>query len=265
MELYIADAFADRVFAGNPAAVCLLETRLTDKEMQDIAMEMNLSETAFLHPAKQGFDLRWFTPKTEVSLCGHATLASAHVLWETEKVPRTDAIRFFTQSGVLTAFRHEEWIALDFPERKAAPFQDEGFLDAMGVNPVWMGRFASPKGSLYLIELENEETVRGLCPDFNRLLATGISGLIVTARAEGSAYDFVSRFFAPAMGINEDPVTGSAHCCLAPFWTERLGKPDLTGLQVSNRSGVVRCRWDNGRVHLMGKAKTFLRGRICIQ
>lgn len=248
------DAFTDTIFAGNPAAVCLLPEPRGEAWMLRLAREMNLSETAFLERRPDGeFDLRWFTPTVEVDLCGHATLASAHVLWEQGECAPGAEIRFHTRSGVLTASRRDGWIELDFPavpEKAAAP--PPGLVEALGVEPLYLGRNRFD----YLAELDSEAAVRALRPDVHRLRAVDARGVIVTARSAEPGFDFVSRFFAPAAGIDEDPVTGSAHCCLGPYWQARLRKAALTARQVSPRGGVVRVEVEGSRVKLLGKAVT---------
>jgi PhzF family phenazine biosynthesis protein len=259
LDLFQVDAFADRPFAGNPAAVCLLDGPRDARWMQDVAREMNLSETAFVHPTGDGFSLRWFTPAVEVELCGHATLASAHVLWETGTLAPDDTARFHTLSGVLSADRRGEWIELDFPARPVEEVQaPEGLAEALGVEPVFVGRSRYD----YLVEVAAEETVRRVDPDHRRLGTLQVRGVILTARASSPPYDFVSRFFAPGSGVDEDPVTGSAHCTLAPFWRERLGKDEMLAYQASARGGVVRVRVGSDRVKLGGQAVTILRGRL---
>ena len=253
------DAFTNRPFAGNPAAVCVLAAPRDEHWMQDVAREMNLSETAFLHPADDGYALRWFTPAVEVALCGHATLASAHVLWEDGHLPAGRQARFHTKSGVLTADRNGEWIELDFPATPAAPAPvPAGLAAALGVSPRWVGRNKFD----YLVELDSEEAVRGLRPDFGALERVEARGVIVTSRGDAQEFDFVSRFFAPRTGILEDPVTGSAHCALTPFWSERLHKTEMTAYQASPRGGVVRVRATGPRVVLAGQAVTVLRGEL---
>ena len=267
--LYQVDAFCAEPFAGNPAAVCLLEGDEDAGWMQAVAAEMNLSETAFLRPAGTGrYELRWFTPTVEVELCGHATLASAHVLWTEGLAGEGQALRFDTASGMLTARPGGDGtIWLDFPATPAAAVDPpSGLLEALGGGParfVGLGRFD------YLVELADEAAVRGLAPDVRRLGGLGTRGVIVTAAADtGGAgpgpggYDFVSRYFAPAAGIDEDPVTGSAHCTLGPFWAERLGRDELTGFQASRRGGLVRVRPEADRVQLGGRAVTVLRGQL---
>ena len=253
------DAFASRPFSGNPAAVCVLPAPRDAEWMQLVAREMNLAETAFLVPRPDGYDLRWFTPGTEVDLCGHATLASAHVLWEDRRVPPTDTLRFHTRSGLLTATQRDGLIWLDFPATPAVPSDPPAQLaDVLGATPRWVGR--SPFD--WLVELESDAAVRGLDPELSRLGRLEARGVIVTARAEDGRHDFVSRFFAPAAGIPEDPVTGSAHCALAPFWAERLGRTELSGYQASARGGTVRTRLAGDRVLLGGSAVTVMRGEM---
>ncbi len=258
------DAFTAEAFKGNPAAVCLLDRSRPDEWMQRVAAEMNLSETAFVVPRsirKDGFDLRWFTPEVEVPLCGHATLASAHALWETGKLAAGEEARFYTQSGWLIARRVGKQIELDFP---ALPVHEAALPDevreALGVNPRYVGRDSNERN--YLLELESEEAVRGLRPNFESLRRTVAAGIIVTARASAEPYDFVSRFFAPYAGVDEDPVTGSAHCSLAPYWAERLGKSEMAGYQASARGGTVGVRLSGDRVLLSGEAVTVLRGSL---
>jgi PhzF family phenazine biosynthesis protein len=253
------DAFTDTPFAGNPAAVCMLDAPHDERWMQDVAREMNLSETAFLYAENGGYRLRWFTPAVEVALCGHATLASAHVLWQDRYLPFAQEARFHTQSGLLTARRHGSWIELDFPATRVEPaLAPPGFVEALGVKPLSVHRSRFD----YLVEVENEATVRALAPDVTALARVDVRGAIVTSRATSAPYDFVSRFFAPRVGVNEDPVTGSAHCALAPFWTERLGKAELVAYQASARGGVVRVRLEGDRVILGGQAVTVLRGEL---
>jgi predicted PhzF superfamily epimerase YddE/YHI9 len=265
------DAFTDAAFAGNPAAVCLLPEARDDGWMQRVASEMNLSETAFLRsrdpdaphtpdtPHDTGFDLRWFTPAVEVDLCGHATLASAHVLWESGRLSPAETARFHTRSGLLTAVRRGEWIEMDFPatpEEPATP--PPGLIEGLGAPARYVGRNRFD----YLVELDGEGAVRRLRPDLGRLAKVPARGIIATGPSAAPGYDFVSRFFAPAVGIDEDPVTGSAHCCLAPFWGRRLGKSELLARQISARGGVVRMRLEGDRVHLGGQAVTVFTGEL---
>jgi PhzF family phenazine biosynthesis protein len=251
------DAFTDKPFAGNPAAVCLLPEEREASWMQAVALEMNLPETAFLVRQPDGFQLRWFTPAVEVDLCGHATLASAHALWEEGHLRPGEQARFHTRSGLLTADQIGDWIELDFPakpEQQAAP--PDGLAEALGATPKYVGRNAFD----YIVELDSEQTVRTLTPNLARLGKLPVRGVIVTSRA--ADYDFVSRFFAPASGINEDPVTGSAHCCLGPFWRSRLNKTEFVAYQASPRGGIVRVRLEGDRVRLGGQAVTVLRGAL---
>ena len=261
IPLLQVDAFTDRPFGGNPAAVCLLESRAQADWMVLVAREMNLSETAFLsrRSADGGFDLRWFTPTVEVDLCGHATLASAHVLWESGRLAPSEAARFHTRSGLLTAVRRGDWIELDFPATpdEPAPAPPE-LADALGVEPSYVGRSRFD----YLVEVAGEDTVRALRPDFVRLRAIEARGVIVTSRAAESGFDFVSRYFAPAFGIDEDPVTGSTHCCLAPYWSRRLGRTELVARRISTRGGVLRVAVDGDRVRISGQAVTVMRGEL---
>ena len=255
------DSFTNELFAGNPACVCLLHAPADSSWMQDIAREMNVSETAFLVRRPSGeFDLRWFTPAVEVELCGHARLASAHVLWEEGHLPRTDPARFHTHSGLLTAEARDGWIDMDFPAEPATPAAPPaGLVAAIGAEPRHVGQNRFD----YLVELDNETTVRGLRPDIRRLgELPSARGVIVTGRGETDAFDFVSRFFAPAAGIDEDPVTGSAHCCLGPYWAGRLDKNTLTAYQASARGGVVGVRVDGDRVVLSGQAVTVFRAEL---
>lgn len=253
------DSFTEAPFAGNPAAVCLLAEPRDASWMQLVAREMNLSETAFLIRKDGCFDLRWFTPTVEVDLCGHATLASAHVLWEEGHLLPYQPARFHTRSGVLGAEKKDAWIEMDFPATPAEATPRLAALEsALGVKPTFTGRTRFD----YLVEVDGEENVRALKPDFAALRQLHVRGVIVTSRASGSEYDFVSRFFAPGSGIDEDPVTGSAHCCLAPFWKERLGRDDLTGYQASARGGFVRTRCVDERVRISGHAVTVLRAQL---
>ena len=258
------DAFADRPFAGNPAAVCVLPAARDEAWMQQVAAEMNLSETAFLVRRDDGdYDLRWFTPGAEVPLCGHATLGSAHVLWETGALEATATARFHTKSGLLTATRQGEWIEMDFPAIIPTPTEIPPTLrDALGVELITVGHGGSD--GKYLVELADEATVRAVTPDFPAIAALPTQGVIITSRANTPGYDFVSRYFAPKIGINEDPVTGSAHSYLTPFWAAKLGRDELVGYQASARGGVVRVRRVGDRVRLSGQAVTVLRGELAL-
>lgn len=259
IPLYQVDAFTDRPFAGNPAAVCLLPEARPEAWMQDVAAEMNLSETAFLVPQAEGFDLRWYTPVCEIDLCGHATLASAHALWESGTLPADAEARFHTQSGLLRARRDGDWIELDFPADPVTPADpDPEIVQSVGCTPVFYGRGRSD----VLIALAAEEDLRALAPDFTRLAKVGTRGICVTAPSSRPTFDFVSRFFAPAAGINEDPVTGSAHCTLACYWRDRLGRSQFVAFQASSRGGTVRARVDGERVKLGGQAVTVFRAAL---
>jgi PhzF family phenazine biosynthesis protein len=260
MRLFQVDAFTGDVFAGNPAAVCLLGGPAGERWMQSVAGEMNLSETAFVEPCAPGYRLRWFTPVAEVGLCGHATLASAHVLYETGLVAPAEPVRFDSLSGPLIARRDDGLIVLDFPARPAEPAPPAaGLLAALGVaSPVWTGEAQED----IMVVLAREEEVTELRPDTAALSGLGTRGVIVTAPASRPGADFVSRFFAPAVGIAEDPVTGSAHCTLAPYWARRLGRAELTGYQASARGGTVRVRAQGDRVLLAGRAVTVFSGEL---
>jgi PhzF family phenazine biosynthesis protein len=255
------DAFTDRPFAGNPAAVCLLDEERDAPWMQAVAVEMNLSETAFVRRLDDGFELRWFTPAYEVELCGHATLASAHALWNERIVSDSQPIRFHSKSGVLTCTRAGDLIELDFP---ATPVQEanppSGLIEALGGDPQFIGESRYDK----FVVVASEQTLRSLDPDFAALPQLPMRGVIVTSTSDDSRFDFMSRYFAPGAGIDEDPVTGSAHCCLGPYWSERLGKSEMTGFQASARGGIVGVRVNGDRVLLGGQAVTVLRGELTV-
>lgn len=255
------DAFTDTPFAGNPAAVCVLPAPQQDHWMQQVAQEMNLSETAFLIKQDDGFNLRWFTPAVEVPLCGHATLASAHVLWSEGYLSNYEVARFHTKSGLLIAKRQDEWIELNFPaNRSQAAIAPPQLSEALGVN--YTSVYQNSLG--YLVEVESEDVVRQMQPNFQLLKKLPVDGVIVTSKTNpDSQYNFISRFFAPRLGIDEDPVTGAAHCCLAPFWRDRLGKNAFFAYQASSRGGVVKLYYEGGdRVLLSGQAVTILRGEL---
>lgn len=257
--LFVVDAFAEQPFRGNAAAVCLLDRDADAAWMQPVAMEMNLSETAFVFPRDGGFGLRWFTPAVEVDLCGHATLASAHVLWESRRLEADQPARFFTRSGWLVATRVASGIELDFPVKAAEPaIAPPDLLPALGAEALFVGRNSFD----YLVEVPAAIDVHNLRPDFARLAKVPVRGTIVTARSDDPKFDFVSRFFAPAAGVAEDPVTGSAHCCLGPYWQAKLKKDTLIGFQASARGGVVRVRCAGPRVYLGGTAHTVVRGEL---
>ncbi len=259
--LFHVDAFTPVPFAGNPAGVCLMTEPRDEAWMQGVAREMNLSETAFLLPEGDGYRLRWFTPAVEVALCGHATLASAHVLWEHGRLDPGAAARFHTRSGVLGAARRGEWIEMDFPARPGRPAPPPASLArALGI-PV---EGAVRNGDDWLVPAASETAVRTLAPDIALLRQVEARGIIVTARSDDSRYDFVSRFFAPRVGVDEDPVTGSAHCCLAPYWAELLHRAEMTAFQASRRGGVVRVRLEGDRVMLAGQAVTVSTGALSL-
>lgn len=259
-SLVQVDAFSDRSFAGNPAAVCILPAAATAAWMQAVAAEMNLSETAFLHPAEGGYQLRWFTPAAEVDLCGHATLASAHTLWSEGHLSPNQTIQFQTRSGQLSATRQGDWIRLNFPASPVQPVEPPAALAAgLGNLPLHFTGLASKN---YLVELASAAAVRQLTPDFGQLRALPVDGVIVTSPADAAGVDFVSRYFAPAVGIDEDPVTGSAHCALGPYWQQKLGKSSFLAHQVSARGGVIKVDCQSDRVYLSGQAVTVLRGQL---
>ncbi len=257
--LCVVDAFTAEPFHGNPAAVCFLDRPVAPEWMQRVAAELNVSETAFLLPRVDGWMLRWFTPTIEVALCGHATLASAHALWESRRAEWDEVIRFHTVfSGVLTCLRRDRHIEMDFPARPAQPAPvPEGLEQALGIRPIWVGRTEYD----YLCELTDEESVRSLQPDHAALGRLPVRGVLVTAPGSGD-FDCVSRFFAPGSGVAEDPVTGSAHCSLAPFWAARFGRNELRGWQASARGGEVRMRLEGDRVYLGGQAVTVWTGEL---
>jgi len=259
IKIYEVDAFTDKPFSGNPAAVCLLKEPAEAAWMQNVAREMNLSETAFLYREAEGFNLRWFTPALEVDLCGHATLASAHILWRTGMLTPGEPARFFTRSGILTAKRSGSGIEMDFPATPDEPSETPSALaEALGTTPMYVGKSKFD----YLAEVESEEIVRDLQPDFGLLKAFAVRGFIVTSAASSSGFDFVSRFFAPGAGIDEDPVTGSAHCCLGPYWKRKMAKDTFTAYQASPRGGVVQVRMTGDRVLLGGEAVTIWQGEL---
>lgn len=261
MKIYQVDAFTEKPFSGNPAGVCVLNEKLDEKLMQKIALEMNLSETAFLVRNNDGYDLRWFTPTGEIDLCGHATLASAHILWEKGFLKEGQEARFSTKSGLLAAKMKWSWIELNFPalpEEETEP--PAGLLESLGVEATYVGKNIFD----YLVEVESEETVRIMKPDFVNLSKVPARGVIVTSRAKAKEYDFVSRFFAPEVGVWEDPVKGSAHCCLGPYWQKKLNKDEFVAYQASARGGVLKVKVFGERVLISGKAVTVLEGELLI-
>jgi len=260
IPIVTVDAFTNQLFAGNPAAVCMLPEPRPDEWLRHLAREMNLSATAFLVRRDDEFDLRWLTPTVEIDLCGHATLASAHVLWEEGHLPRGTQARFHTRSGLLTADRHGEWIELDFPVQRGVPAEPlPSLLSGLGITAAT----AVMKNRLdYLVEVESEEELRAVKPNHTLLRQIPVRGVIVTARSDSPSFDFMSRFFAPASGIDEDPVTGSAHTALGPYWGAKLGKSEMTAYQASARGGIVRLRLAGDRIVLGGQAVTVTRATL---
>jgi len=260
MIIFKVDAFTSEPYRGNPAGVCILETDISDRDKQNIALEMNLSETAFLIKRNDGYDLRWFTPAAEVELCGHATLASAHILWEESLLGAHDEARFHTLSGLLKARKQGSWITMDFPAEPAAEtIMPRDVERVLGIKPVHAGKNRFD----YIFEFESEEQVKGLRPDLTLLAKLDCRGVIVTAPAtDDYDYDFVSRFFAPRVGVSEDPVTGSAHCCLGPYWEKRTGKKAFKALQCSSRGGEISVTVEGERVLLGGQAVTVMECRM---
>lgn len=258
--IFQVDAFAAKPFAGNPAAVCLfLNGEKSAEWMQQVAMEMNLSETAFLVPQGDGWKLRWFTPTVEVDLCGHATLASAHVLFSQGLAEADEIIEFYTLSGLLTASRKDDWIELDFPAEPAwAEEINPAIIQALGAKPVFAGRNRID----YLVEVASEQEVLDMKPDMGRLASLSERGVMVTAKATRPGFDFVSRFFGPGVGIDEDPVTGSAHCCLGPYWQSKLKRKEFIAWQASSRGGAVKVRLEGDRVFLGGQAVMVFQGEL---
>ena len=264
VKLFQVDAFTDQPFRGNPAAVCILPESHEGHDaawMQSVASEMNLSETAFLQGVEDGFNLRWFTPAVEVDLCGHATLASAHILYEIGQLKPDQEARFQTKSGLLTAKKLGNEIELNFPAMPPEPVNDGlGLAEALGVEPEYLGQSKFD----YLVQVGSEGEVREAKPDYVKLKELGVRGVMLTSISESTDFDFISRFFAPGAGIDEDPVTGSAHCCLAPFWSEILGKKEMVAFQASARGGVVRVRVGPERVYLGGQALTVMNGKLLV-
>ncbi|MHB1652064.1 MAG: PhzF family phenazine biosynthesis protein [Desulfitobacteriaceae bacterium] len=260
LSIYQVDAFTGKPFYGNPAGVCVLLEQVSDEWMQNVASEMNLSETAFLIKQDNGYNLRWFTPTIEVDLCGHATLASAHILWEQNYLPENEEARFYTKSGLLTAKKTVNgWIELNFPiEPDSETISPNGLLESLGVQAKYIGKNRFD----YIVEVSSEEEVRNLKPDFNVLSKIPCRGVIVTSISASKEYDFVSRFFCPGVGVNEDPVTGSAHCCLAPYWKNRLKKNQFIASQVSERGGILTVRLEDDRVYIGGQAVTVLKAEL---
>lgn len=262
LSIFTVDAFTDKMFSGNPAGVCILKSELSAELMQSIAAEMNLSETAFVRKINDGFSLRWFTPKTEVELCGHATLASAHILWQEGIIRSEDEAVFHTvYKGKLTAKKTGDEIELDFPVNVPVPSEEKNELEnALGAKPFTL----SVTDHHYLAELCSEEELLSVAPDFDLLGKLEKFGTILTCRSENKDYDFLSRFFAPAKGVMEDPVTGSAHCVLTPYWSKKLNKKTMKAFQASERGGQLTVTLEGDRVLIAGQAVTVLSGNLLI-
>ncbi len=259
-EIFQVDAFTDQPYQGNPAGVCILDEPAIYSWMQHVAREMNVSETAFLVKAEEGYEIRYFTPLTEVPICGHATLSSAHILWEQGLVGEDDAIVFHAKAGVLRASNEDSWVCLDFPARPVTPSDSpKGFKEALGTVPKDVYRI---EAGGFLAELESDDAIRALRPNFELMRQGDFGGIVATAKSTSPLVDFVSRYFHPEIGINEDPVTGVAHCSLAPFWSEKLGKAELDCYQASARGGFLKVRAKDNRVDILGKAVTVIRGNI---
>lgn len=260
IKLYQVDAFSNQPFKGNPAAVCLLEHELQEELMQSIAAENNLAETAFLVKVTDGYNLRWFTPTVEIALCGHATLASAHILYQNGILKAQDRTRFHTKSGLLTAEKKGDWIELDFPaasnEETEIPVQ---LKEALNVEPVKLAH----TGDRYIIEVATEEEVKSCSPDF-KILKDFDAVILTSATKAGSPYDFISRTFAPSHGIDEDPVTGSSHCALVPYWAAKLGKEEMFAYQASSRGGELKLKYAGERVLFSGEAVTVIEGNLLL-
>ncbi|NPV86960.1 MAG: PhzF family phenazine biosynthesis protein [Anaerolineae bacterium] len=262
IPIYQVDAFSAVPWRGNPAAVCLLDQPAAEEWMQAVAAEMNLSETAFLLAEGDGWRLRWFTPRLEVDLCGHATLAAAHVLWETGRLAAGAEARFFTRSGLLTAQQRDGWIEMSFPSTPPKQIEPPpGLAEALGVSPRYVGITNQPD---YFVVIDEEDKLRACTPDFVRLVQFPVRGVILTCRS-GGGFDFVSRFFAPRAGVAEDPVTGSAHAALGPYWGALLFKDTLETYQASPRGGTLRIRLAGERVLISGQAVTVLKGELTAQ
>lgn len=258
----LVDAFVtERPWSGNPAGVCLLEAWPSDAWMQGVAAEMNQAETAFLVAEAGAFGLRWFTPSVEVDLCGHATLASAHWLWESGVLPATSPATFRSKSGVLTARQESGLVVLDFPAEAPQPGDAPGVGEALGVRPVWTGANRMD----WFVVVGSQAEVEAAAPHMDAVRATGLRGVVLTARAAPGGPDYVSRFFAPQSGIDEDPVTGSAHCALGPYWSRVLGQDSLVGEQLSSRRGRVGTAVRGDRVLLRGAARTVTSGNMLVQ
>jgi PhzF family phenazine biosynthesis protein len=261
MELYFVNAFTDQPFKGNPAAVCLLTKPKKDAWMQKVAKELNLPVTAFVKTEPEGNKLRWFTPTTEIPICGHGTLASAHILWEKGYIDKDESVSFLTKSGKVTAKLKDGWIELNFPsapdEEIVAP---PDLIKAIGVEPKYVGKYKLD----YIVEVESDEIVKNLTPNIKAMALLPVRGVIVTSRSSSTEFDFISRFFSPAQGIDEDFVTGSAHCCLGPYWKRKLNKDEFVAYQASARGGVIKVRVSDDRVLLSGQGVTVLQGDLMV-
>ena len=258
-SIFQIDAFTDKPFSGNPAGVCILDKPADERWMQNVAMEMAVAETSFLHPVEGGWSLRWFTPTVEVDLCGHGTIAATHALLETGRLRENETARYHTKSGWLGAWLDGDWIDLDFPATPATPADaPPGLIESLGAKPVTVAKTKFD----YLVEFDSEKTVRELRPDLARLAKIETRGIIVTARSDDPTFDFVSRFFGPRVGIDEDPATGWSHCALGPYWSAKLGKNRMMAYQASSRGGIIRVTVKGERVLLGGKAVTVLRGEL---
>ncbi len=262
IPLYIVDAFTQEPFKGNPAAVCVLSSTISDQLMQAIAYELNCPETAFVMKQDDGFSLRWFAPLQEMDLCGHATLATAHILYQQQIINPDQMIRFYTRSGLLLVKSQGDTIIMDFPKEESIEYSiQQWIIDALGVKPVFTGKNRMD----YLIEVESDKEVIMVSPDFITLKNLDSRGVIITAQSSKNEFDFVSRFFAPGIGVNEDPVTGSAHCCLGPYWQKKLHKNHFVAYQASQRGGMLKIEVKDNRVFIGGTAITVLKGEFNIQ
>jgi PhzF family phenazine biosynthesis protein len=261
LECFIIDSFSDKLFSGNPAVIVLTSEVLEEKLMVKVAAEFGFPETAFLHQNKDQFSIRWFTPKLEIDLCGHATLAAAHIIWEIGHVDKDKEIRFNSKSGILTAKNVNGWIELDFPSDVPKEVEPSSVIEkALGVTPIFTGKTKTD----FFVVLESEDAIQKLNPDIPLIASLPSDGLIVTAPTKNKDYDFVSRVFAPNCGLDEDPVCGSAHCAMGPYWSQKIGRKELIAFQLSSRGGFVKVRVADDRTHLSGMATTFLRGSISI-
>ncbi|PHS03152.1 MAG: oxidoreductase [Blastopirellula sp.] len=259
IPLYQVDSFTHRPFTGNPAAVCMLQQPADALWMQQVAAEMNLAETAFVYPVEDRFHLQWFTPVVEVDLCGHATLAAAHILWQQNLVPAGTPITFESRSGLLLAEQIDDRIRLNFPIDAAKEFAAvSGLLESLGITPIFVGRNRDD----FLIEVATADELHSIKPDFRALGKVRARGVIVTCVSDDPKYDFLSRFFGPASGIDEDPVTGSAHCTLGEYWSNKLNKTKLSAYQASARGGEVQVEIEEDRALISGQAVTVFEGTL---